>query len=106
MRLEPSAVEIMSLALEVQVGGTPGAPGASRLLPAAMGEIRVVAHTAIDEDGGAGSVAGDIGDEDHCHAGDLAGIAHPAHRDLAVEVGEAGRIAPHRLVDRGLDGTR
>src|SRR3569623_2961289 len=78
IRLEPSAVDTRSLALDVQVGGTPGAPGASLAASSAMGEVRVVAHAAIDEDGRAGDVARKLGDQHGRHLHDLASHANPS----------------------------
>src|SRR3569833_4159277 len=104
IRLEPSAVDTRSLALDVQVGGTPGAPGASLAASSAMGEVRVVAHAAIDEDGRAGDVARKIGDQHGSHLTDLACLAHPSEGILGLEVAQAVGVAPDCLVDRCFNG--
>jgi len=62
MRLEPSAVDTRSFALDVQVGGAPGAPGASESVTSSPVRKRwVVEHTAINKDRGAGHIAGLVG---------------------------------------------
>ncbi len=65
-----------------QFSGRSVMAGRQSLASAAVLEVRVERHPAVDIHGRTGNVAGGVRDQHHRHLGDLAGLCHSRQRDL------------------------
>lgn len=72
----------------------------------AVRKLGIIGHAAIDEYGGAGDVGAGVGRQHRDQPGDVLHLPHAAQRNLAEQILQLPRIAPHRAVDVGLNRSR
>src|SRR5512138_11131 len=71
----------------------------------AMGETGVIGHAAVDNDGLAGDIRGNIRSQHNRHPGYFLSIANTTQWNLLKKVLQSSRIAPHRAVYWSFYGT-